>query len=175
MIEDNTQNYLQLNSPIEQLADRVNHVYSDLRKFVSLFLYCRRPMPYDECNVAQCIINTDKYVHVGYCIENQYAGLLGIASVALPNRDLLFHLSDIEGHELNTMARDLYKGFSSAQNNLKKYSEHCHPKFQKSFGKMCQKYLNSYISYKYWKHIAVEDYNNLRFPPSILENILSFF
>ena len=79
-------------------------------------------MPYDECNVAQCIIIPDKYIRSRGSIENQYAALLGIASVALPNRDLLFHLSDIEGHELNTMARDLYKVLSSAQNNLKKYA-----------------------------------------------------
>ena len=174
MIEDNTKHYLQLNSPEEKLGDRIECFNNELRKFIGLFLYCRKPYLGEECNITSCFINPDNYVHIRYAIKNQYASLLGILSVVLPNRDLLFYLSKDQNPKLNTMASDLYKVISSAQNQLDKYVEFLHPKFQKSFRKMCQQYLNSYITYLYWNHIGLEDQNNLRFPPMVIGNILSF-
>ena len=172
MIEDNTKHYLQLNSPEEKLGDRIECFNDELRKFIGLFLYCRKPYLGEECNIRSCFINTNN--HIRYDIKDQYAGLLGILSVVLPNRDLLFYLSKDQNPKLNIMASDLYKVISSAQNQLDKYVEFLHPKFQKSFRKMCQQYLNSYITYLYWNHIGLEDQNNLRFPPMVIGNILSF-
>ena len=178
MIEDNTQHYLQLKPEKGSIFERVDKLRTEIKKFVSLFLYSTRNYFKEESDLNVCIIHENPrwrgYMHE---VQNQFAGLLGLLSIALPNRDLLFHLSGIPDHEYKDKAHEFYTIFSKSQQFLEKYSrsEFVHPKFSLSFKKKSQRYIQSYLTYIYWRHINIPNIQNeLKFPIEILENIVSF-
>ena len=176
MIEDNTQHYLQLNPEKGTIFDRVNKLRSEIKKFVTLFLYSKRDYFREEHDLSLCIIFDDPRFNFRHCVQNQYAGLLGLLSIALPNRDLLFHLMG-KDHEFNTAAHDFYKIIVKGQDCLKKFSKDgfIHPKCSSSFQKMSQLYIRSYLTHVFWRYINVPNIqNHLKIPTEIFENIVSF-
>ena len=176
MIEDNTQHYLQLNPEKGTIFDRVNELRSEIKKFVTLFLYSKRDYFREEYDLNLCIILDDSRFNFRHCVQNQYAGLLGLLSLALPNRDLLFHLMD-QDHEFNKAAHEFYKIIVKGQDCLKKFTKEgfIHPKCSASFNRMSQQYISSYLTFIYWRHINIPNIQNeLKFPIEILENIISF-
>ena len=176
MIEDNTQHYLQLNPEKGIIFNRVDKLRSEIKKFVSLFLYSKRDYFREEYDLGLCIILDDSRFNFIHCVQNQYAGLLGLLSLALPNRDLLFHLTD-QDHEFNKAAYEFYKIIVKGQDCLKKFTKEgfIHPKCSASFHRMSQQYISSYLTFIYWRHINIPNIQNrLKFPIEILGNIVSF-